>query len=174
MSSKYKAADGRYRTESLFREISQPSSRAKYPPVFSITPEDKDVPSMHRLFVESDDPTEYKFAIEVLGSWHHWCVLKERTWFKPYYEVWRAELDTKLKSRGVEILQAIADSNKPTAANAAKWLAEGGWEQKAKPKRGRPSKEEIAGERKALAKEDAELADDVERLGLKAPTTRAN
>jgi hypothetical protein len=169
LRSKYKDKGGRYRTLSLFKETIQPmTKRQGYTPCFTLTPEDKDeLPSLHRLFVEAEDPTEYKFALEVLGSWTQWQMLKECTWFKPYYETWRRELDTRLRSKGVGILKDIASSDKPSSAQAAKWLAEGGWvtDKKVAAKKGRPSKEDVDNELRRMAEAQSELNDDALRVG---------
>lgn len=163
--SKYRAADGRFRTLSLFKETIQQPTAKKYSYVFTLNTEDKDVPSLHKLFVESQDPTEYTFANEVLGSWTHWQNLKQCTWFKPYYEAMRLELDTKLQSKGVEVMRAIAKGKSPAAAQAARWFAEGSWDKKLATKRGRPSKEEVQGELKRQAAAESELSEDADRIG---------
>lgn len=156
----YKDSMGRYRTQSLFFETNSVASET---PVFTLKPQDhKGYPSMKRLYLEYMDPTEYSFAIEVLGSWEHWLRLTGCDWFQEYITAWRDELDLKLRSEGVKRMRALAnDGNK----DAAKWLAEKGWNKRSGA--GRPSKEEVERERKQQARIASDIHGDAARLGIK-------
>lgn len=74
-------------------------------------------------------------------------------------EPWRTELAVKLTSRAI---QDIAKQSKKGSVQASTWLAKRGWEEK----RGRPTKIEVERERKIAANISAELADDLDRLGI--------
>jgi len=119
-------------------------------------------PSLRRIYMECEDPTEHVFVETVFdGDWGHWeKILKNdviRTALE--YDKWPGELRQRLRSKG---MQAMIKAAKTGNANAARWLAEGGWETK----RGRPTD----AERKRKLREDAELAkefqSDLERIGF--------
>ena len=161
--NKYKDDQNRYLTRALFKETSDLMSRKKFSPEFTLKEHDiKGYKSMRALYLSYDDPTEYTFAIEVLGSWDHWQKLSNCTWFKDdYLEPWRFELEIKLRAQGINVMKGLAlDKNK----DAAKWLAQGGW---GATKRGRPSKEEVEGERKIRARLKDDIEADAERLGIR-------
>src|SRR4051812_9605533 len=67
-------------------------------------------PSMYRLYMEFDDPTEYSFAIATLDGWDHWEILCECTWFKPYVAKWRKELDVRTRARALNKIKQVSDS----------------------------------------------------------------
>jgi hypothetical protein len=102
-------------------------------------------PSLGRLYIEMEDPTEYNFAIAYLESWAHWEQLTACNWFKPFLERWRRELEVRLKSKALAEIKAEARSGGRNSFAANKYLLERGWEPKEgqSAKRGRPSKEEI-------------------------------
>lgn len=165
MTDKYKDAQGRFLTRALFKETSDLMSRKKFSPEFTLKEYDiTGYKSMRALYLSFDDPTEYKFAMEVLGSWDHWQKLSACTWFKEDLEAWRFELELKLRSQGITTMKDLAtvDRNK----DAAKWLAQGGWNTSSTPKRGRPSKQEVEGERKIQARMKNDIEDDAKRLGI--------
>ena len=162
--SKYKDTQGRFLTKSLFKETSTLEQRKKFTPEFTLKEDDiKGYKSMRKLYLSFEDPTEYKFAIEILGSWDHWKKLSNSSWFLEHVDNWRSELEVKLRSKGIITMTglAVTDKNK----DAAKWLATGGWNTSTI-KRGRPTKEEVEGERKTLARIKSSVMDDAERLGL--------
>ena len=102
----------------------------------------------HDRFVEIADPTEYKPAIELAGSWEFWCQLK-RNW--PYFRneilvMWLEEVDIKLRSNA--ILAMVEQSQDEKGTQAAKWLAEGRYTKRGP---GKPSKAEVEREAKIAA-----------------------
>jgi len=159
--SKYKDTIGRYRTQSLFYETNQSKER----PVFTLKPQDhKGLPSMKRLYLEQNDPTEYSFAIGVLGSLEAWIKLSNASWFSKYIDAWRDELELKLRSEAISKMRNLAeDGNK----DATKWLAEKGWEKRAA---GRPTKQQISDENRKKERVLSSIDDDAERLGLGSTT----
>ncbi len=135
---------GRPLTQSLFLEIGYNTQYA----VFTFNDEDKIYndkvyPSLKRLYLEIADPTEYEFAKTCLLGWPHWRRLKENKVLRVYFDEWAEELEVKLRSEGVMGLMDLTTSEGGNF-QAAKWMAEKGWE-KLKP--GRPAKS--AGEREA-------------------------
>lgn len=156
---------GRYRTQSLFLELYLKDTEARdLEPIFTLKSDEwKGLPSAKKIYINSNDPTEYSVAQELLGSWEHWLKLTECSWFKPYLKEWREELEVKLRSQAIKSLINTAETKGAKGANAAKWLAERSWKDA---KRGRFSKAELDAERKIEAGIDASVKDDLERLGL--------
>lgn len=99
--------------------------------------------------MECEDPTEYKAAQTLFGSWEFWQSLKETSWFPAILAEWHEELDSKLSSRALE--QLIELSKGPTGTQAAKYLADKNYRGA---KRGRPKKN----------KEDRHAATNVENI----------
>jgi hypothetical protein len=159
--SGFKDEQNKYRTQALFYEYYIDQSHA----VFTLADEDREIDgkvyySLKKLYLEIADPTEYLFAMQVFKSYPHWLRLR-KYFLKDRINSWVEELDLKLRAEGIK--QNIIAANKGNY-NAAKWLADRGWEQQ----RGRPSKAEKEGK----LKQDAALINDVEkdmaRIGLVA------
>ena len=91
-------------------------------------------PSLKRLYIEMEDPTEYQFAITYLLGWKHWQRLLENKLLRTHIDEWREELEVKLRSRGVKSLMESAEAGN---YQASKWLTDRGWDNKGA---GRPSK----------------------------------
>lgn len=101
-------------------------------------------PSLYRLYMETNDPTEWRFATTYLDGWKHWELLQACVWFKPYIERWRRELELRMKSQALARIMAEAKTTNKESFSANKYLLEKGWEPKdTASKRGRPSKEDI-------------------------------
>jgi hypothetical protein len=81
----------------------------------------------------------------LVGSWSHWKKLLKRAWFRECRDRWKEELEIKLRSDAIK--EMIEQSKGIKGGPAARWLAEKGWA----PTRGRPSKDEVAAERKQQA-----------------------
>jgi hypothetical protein len=126
-------------------------------------------PSLYRLYMESNDPTEYKFATEHLESWDHWTMLCECNWFKPFINRWRKELEVRMKSNALAKIMAEAKAGGKEQFSANKYLLEKGWEPKdSLGKRGRPSKEEIKKAAEEAFTTNSRISDDFDRvIGLK-------
>jgi hypothetical protein len=155
---------GRYRTQSLFREFYVHTSTG-LAPIWTLKDEDPqgELPSLKRIYLDYEDPTEYSFAMATFGNWQHWLKIKNSKAIQLYIEDWPIELEVRLKSKG--ILGVAAELTGKNAFSAAKFLANKGWQDTAS-KRGRPSKEEIAKETKIAAKLQEEVSDDMARIGL--------
>ncbi|AFE86219.1 hypothetical protein [Salinivibrio phage CW02] len=157
--NKLKDTQGRPLTQSLFLEIGY-SNYAVYTidQDEDYTYKGKVYPSLKRLFLECEDPTEYEFANKHLLGWSHWQRLCRNKILNKRFEEWREELEVKLRSQGIK--QAIANA-KNGGFQASKWLSEGGWD-KAKP--GRPSKEDKERHERIQSRVDDELQQDVAYL----------
>jgi hypothetical protein len=96
-------------------------------------------PSLRQYYLDIADPTEYRFAKECTLGWDHWQRMIENKQIRTEVDKWREELEISLRSEGI---QAIIDATAQEGGNfqAAKWLADKGWDKK---NVGRPSKSEL-------------------------------
>lgn len=158
--SLYTDSLGRFHTKALFVETISKELLAKgIKPVYTLKGDPAYI-DLHEMFMQSNDPTGYTTAIAAFDSWEHLKHLKTLQWFGPLWEQWEEELEIKMRS---EALRNIVEQSKDLkGTTAAKYIAEKGWEKK----RGRPSNDEIARERRAQAAMREELADDAGRIGL--------
>lgn len=157
----FKDSVGRWRTKSLFYEINDYKLDGA---LFTITETDKEVNgvklrSLRRLFVESEDPTGYTTANEHLGGYAHWEALCKSS-LKGEIEKWLIEMEVRIRSIG---LKHAVESAKSGNFNAAKFLAEKGWDKRIA---GRPSKEEVVRETKVQAQLHSEVENDLLRMEM--------
>lgn len=157
---KFKDEKGRYIVQGLFLEDRYNADMS----VYTFDGEDKNYkgtifPSLKRLYLEHGDPAEYSFARKYLYDWDHWQRLVRNKICYSHIEKWREELALSLVSEGIATLIDLATSKE--SYQAAKWLADRGWD---KSERGRPSKEEIDGELKKRADQASEWAEDFQLL----------
>ena len=156
--SKFKDRMGRYITQGLFIDHRYDETHA----IYTLEDEDKEYkgkvyPSLKRLYLEMEDPTEYNFANKYLYGWEHWNVLKNNKELYKEIELWEEELEVKMRAKGV---MAMIEMTKGSNFNAAKWVADGQWVQK----RGRPSKEEKERQRKMRERIADEVAEESARV----------
>lgn len=147
-------------TQALFLEIGYQVDKA----VFTLKDDDHEYegntyPSLKRLFLEMEDPTEYEFANKYLLGWSHWKRMNENKALKKHFEEWREELELRLRAQGIRAI--IDQSCDDKGFQAAKYLAEKGWDKK---QVGRPSKHDKIREERMQAKLDDEFSADVVRL----------
>lgn len=121
-------------------------------------------PSLYRLYMEMDDPTEYNFAVAYLDGWHHWEMLTECNWFKPHLHRWRRELEVRTKARSLLSIRETAASEGKEAYQANKFLLSTGWKDKSSRGAGRPSKDEINKVAKTMAQDARDLEDEFQRI----------
>lgn len=151
---------GRYRTKSLFLEK---NTEGKYPSYFNMGYEDtEDTISFRKRYLDLADVTEYKPAMQLLGSWEHWKALTSSPMFKDFIEELREELKTKLESTYLSNLQS--ETRGPRALEANKFLLSYMKEPKSGSKRGRPSKSEKDVYLKKLVEDEAIINNDLERI----------
>jgi hypothetical protein len=156
--SKMYDSGGKPLTQSLFLEIGYTEQA-----VYTLKEQDhyhngNHYPSLKRLYLLCEDPTEYTFATTYLLGWRHWQRLCENKVLRKHIDEWRDELEVKLRSQGVrEMLKSATAGN----YQAAKFLADRGWINRGA---GRPSKEDIEHEKKVQASISDEFSADVIRL----------
>jgi len=158
--TRLKDSRGRPLTQSLFLEVGYNTDFAVY------TQKDEDYeykgklyPSLKRLYLEHEDPTEYDFACTYLLGWSQWQRICANKIFAKMVDSWRIELELKLRSQAVRDIIGISTSDK--GFQAAKWLADKGWDKRSA---GRPSKSDIERETKIQADIAEEYSADVSRL----------
>lgn len=149
---------GKFRTQSLFLELGYGADA-----LFTLKDQDhehegKTYPSLKRLYLEFEDPTEYEFANTVLLGWRHWQRMCENKVIRKHIDEWREELEVKLRSQAIR--DAIQEAKKGHF-QAAKWVADRGWSTRGA---GRPSKADIEHEKKVQARIDNEYGADVIRM----------
>lgn len=150
---------GRPLTQGLFLEIGYNTEYA----VYTLDDEDKEYkgktyPSLKKLYLASEDPTEYKFAKTYLLNWQHWKRLNANKVLKEYFDEWREELEIMLRSESVlNILEMQVEGN----FQAAKWIADRGWEKRGA---GRPLKADLEREVRIKERISDALSEDVDRM----------
>lgn len=138
--SKFVDVNGNPMTQALFLEINYDPEQAVY------TLKDYDhtykgvvYPSLKKLYLAEEDPTEYLFADKYTLGWQHWQRMNENKVLAKWFIQWREELEIKLRAMAVRALRDMCQSESGNF-QASKFLADRGWE---KNKVGRPSKDEL-------------------------------
>ena len=155
----FKDSMGRPLTQGLFLEIGYNTEFA----IYTLKEEDfeyegKVYPSLKRLYLEMSDPIEYDFATTHLGSWEQWQRISNNKVLKKHVDSWRKELELKIRSQAVA--EVIKFSRTDKGFQAAKWLADKGFDKRV----GRPSKEAIEEEKRFQARIHEEYDDVIVRL----------
>jgi hypothetical protein len=170
-NSKFKNSNGVLLQKELFWETAVTKENALY------TLKDRDhlvrdtlYPSLYRLYMEENDPTEYLFAMKYLDGWAHWLLISQSSFFKEYISRWREELELRFRALGLRNIQTMSMSGGREAFQASKYLVDGNYLPK-KNTKGRPSKQAIADAAQQIAEEDKQLKDDFARLST--PTFKA-
>jgi len=159
----------RWRVGSIFYELRSKEVNGK-PPIWTLGDYDRIVdgvtyPSLRGIYLDCEDPTEYKFAIKAFGSWKFWDRIKaNKELCRLAFDSWREELDVLLVSKGVSSVISEVGNGKGSFV-AAKYLTERGWIKK-KDTRGRPSKKTIANEATKMIKVKDEVELELERAEL--------
>lgn len=158
---------GRFRTRSLFKEMWKQNPNLDMPPLFSLKLEDDQdgIISLKRIYLDSNDPTEYRFAVGLFRDPRHWKTLCGLEWFAPFVERWRGELRAKLRAQAIDNLIKLSEDN----LQAIKALATEDYvyqnfleDTPAKKKVGRPNKAKPDN-----SPDEDTIADDAARIGLK-------
>jgi len=162
---KFKDVLDRYRTLSIFYEYHNP----EYEYYYSIGNKDinvegKNIPSLYKLYMSyvHVPGQEYDFAVEHLGGWKHWKKLCDNANLRKIIAEWHNEMEVKIRASAIKNMLSLSTENNAAGANAAKWLAEKGYELK----RGRPSKAEREGYLKKEEQINSAIDEDLERVGL--------
>lgn len=151
---------GRPLTQSLFLELGYSENAVYTLKEYDYPYKGKHYPSLKRLFLLEEDPTEYSFAEKHLLGWQHWKRLCENKAIAKHIEEWREELELKIRSQAVRDMMNMCASESGNYS-AAKFLADRGWEKRAA---GRPSKAEKDKHLRIEEKIEEEFAADVKRL----------
>lgn len=157
--SGFKDSGGRPITQSLFLEIGY--SESAY---YTLKDEDyeykgKVYPSLKRLFLEHEDPHEYDFACTYLLGWQHWQRLCNNRQIRKHIDEWRIELDLKIRSQALrDIIDMSADDK---GFQAAKYLADKGWD---KVGAGRPKKDTSEHDARVQERLEEDFSADIVRL----------
>lgn len=154
-----KASNGVPLTQGLFLEIQYGEFA-----VFTLKDDDyeyngKLYPSLKKLYLEMEDVVEYEFATTHLLGWSHWQRMCANKQLLKHINEWREELELKLRSRAVKAMRDKVNTEQ--GINAAKWLAEKGWDKKSV---GRPNKQEEEREKRIQEKLEIDWAGDLERI----------
>lgn len=166
MNNQYKNASGAYLLRGLFYET---TGADKTGVIYTLKDETHEgYPSLKELYMKVGDLTEYHFAIGFLGGVDHWEKLCESSWFKPYVDQWRRELELRFKAEALaRIIEESRRDLSPSKFTANKYILEKGWEPKESTKRGRPSKQSIRDAAHDILQGTSQIVDDFERLGIK-------
>lgn len=154
----------RYLRALFFEEVGEDKSTVLY----TLKRDDHNgFPSLYRLYMLCDDPTEYTFACDHLDGWSHWMELSNQAWFKPYVEEWRHEMEVRVRARSLKaIMDVAADKANTSSYYANKYLLDGSWKPADAKKRGRPSPRTLKDEIIAHGASLADFEDDAKRLGI--------
>ena len=158
----FRNSRGAYRTSSLFLDFSYDADIAQYTLREKDTKKNgKSFPSLKRLYLETEDVTEYEFATTYLAGWKHWQALLGNKQILSHVEQWREELEIKIRSKAVKSIASQAFSKDKPSYQAAKFLAD---REYVKNRKGAPTKEEVEGEKKRQAAMSDEVAEHIERM----------
>lgn len=120
--NKFKNTQGQYYLNGLFFEKSFDKETVLY------TLKDQDhegFPSIHRLYLETFDPTEYRFATAYFANMKHFRLLSETTWFPEHLTQMRSDLQAALKSEAWLRIISLARTGGKESFLADKYLLEG-------------------------------------------------
>lgn len=163
MIDKSKLVDsmGRPLTQSLFLEVGYSDYAVYTLKEYDYPYKGKHYPSLKRLFLAEEDPTEWAFADKHLLGWQHWKRLCENKILAKHFEEWREELELKIRSQAVRDMMSLCASESGNFS-AAKFLADRGWEKRGA---GRPSKAEKEKAMRIKERVEEDFALDIKRLG---------
>lgn len=121
---------GAQRTESLFLETIQTSSKRSYKPVWSLRDYDrKGLPSAYKVYMGSVD--EADAAMKIVGSMSHWRKLCGLRWFMEGrvgtgfegINTWRKDMADRDKTSAKKVIMARCEDGDVPAAKALDKLA---------------------------------------------------
>lgn len=139
----YRNSSGTRYLKGLFFEVSLDKETVLY----TLKESDHEgFPSLQRLYLECNDPTEYLVATTYFDGVEHWEMICQCNWFQPFLKRMRRELELKIKSEQIRLLMADAQANTKTSTASAKYILDKGYQSIVPDKRkaGRPTKDEIA------------------------------
>lgn len=149
---------GKFFTQGLFLEIGY----SKFS-MYTLKEQDHEYkgtvyPSIKKLYLAYEDPTEYDFANKYFVSWNHWQRICDNVILRKHIDEWRQELELKIRSQAIrDIMSNSADGS----YQASKYLAERGWDKNVV---GRPNKATKARDAKMDELIDEEFSSDIKRM----------
>ena len=156
---RFKNASGQHYLNGMFYETTMADKSSV---IYTLKDEDYlGYPSLRKLYLESYDPTEYRFALMNLDSWAHWEKLLECSWFQEYISRWRRELSIKIRSEALARLLSKADLEGRDQFQINKYLLDSGWKES---KAGRPKKEDIRRAAHEIAFSEKQVQEDYDRI----------
>ena len=138
--------------------------------------ETEGLPSLHRLFMEMEDPTEYLFATEYFENYEHWLMVTEVPAVREVLPEWRKELELRLKAKALLAIKNVANNDLDKNQYLAnKFLIEKNWapsssKENTKNTRGRPSKDDIKRAAYEIAQSTTDIDEDYKRITLDSNT----
>jgi hypothetical protein len=108
--TQFKADNGKYKTQSLFREFNQNDAP------YCLAPDDKpevNCKSLYQMYMASVD--EFDCAMKALGSMAHWRKLTSCEWFMKHLRDWRLDMKARDESLAKQQLQMQAEDGNVTA-----------------------------------------------------------
>jgi hypothetical protein len=154
----FKSEAGQHYTKSLFVELTQEPSVAIYSlKDYDFEKDGKIYPSIKRLFVETEDSSEYFFATTYFDSWKHYKKLLQNIWFRSMIEEAREELSVRLAAKNLHQIRKKADSGD---LKANQYLLD----KSLKDPVGRPSKARIKEEAQRIYDDNSDISDDLRRI----------
>lgn len=162
---KFRSDNGQLLTRRLFWEVSlQINDKSKTYYSLSNVDHPEGYPSLYKLYLQEEDPTEYRFASKYFEDYDHWMVVTRTPWMAPLINKWRKHLRSRLQSKAVgKILSISEDDTHKEQFKALLLVVKAGWEQPGSI-RGRPSAEEIKKNLKIAAQDNDGTLDDYERI----------
>ena len=130
MRNKFRGRNNQHLLQSLFIQKNTEGTALYSLTATDVIKEGQEYPSLRKLFIETDDPTEYTFSQLHLDGWEHWQKLQRSTFLTPYIKEWRKELDVKIKSRALASIIASSQGTSREAFAAQKYLSDGGYKPK--------------------------------------------
>lgn len=72
--------------------------------------------SLHRLYMEMEDPSEYLFGTTYFDGYEHWKRIADSEYFRETITTWRKELALKIKAKAFSKLKAASENGNLDAA----------------------------------------------------------
>jgi hypothetical protein len=116
--------------------------------------------SLHKIYMQCADPTEYSVAQKLFGSFKLWQAFVANATVAPHIEELRDELDLKLKSEAMAALRETMLTEGAKGTTAAKYLAEMSKAQKNQPEAGANSDKWMRGRSAAAIAPTTEQVED--------------
>ena len=111
---------------------------------------------LHAAYISLEDPSEYYFAIQYFNTYSAWLKYVEE--HKEEVDLWRKELEAKIKSGCISRLLEASKGDSRDALGANKFLLDCPW--KEANGKGRPSKQDILTETKRIVDYNTQLEQD--------------